>query len=177
MSRPFHCYEYVNREFAVVEAALAGDPVPLLKRATTAASSAPNAAASLHVEVGPIEVGAAIELEVTNLERRVSPPNPRTTLGLRWRAATAQSVFPEMEADLVIFPLSSTETQLDLISQYRPPLGLLGEVIDGALLHGLAEASVARFLREVAAHLRIVLAEVPRARDHVARREPPTSTA
>ena len=160
MSRPFHCYEYVNREFAVVEAALAADPIPLLERATAAASGASKSSANLHVELGPIDVGTAIQLEVTNVERELSPP--RTTLDLRWRAAKAQSAFPEMEAHLAIFPLSSTETQLDLVCNYQPPLGVVGQVIDRALLHGLAEASVARFLREVAAHLRLVLPHEPR---------------
>ena len=158
VSRLFRCHETIDHPFVVVEQVLAADPIPILMRATDSASIGATPGASLHVDVGPIDVGATIAIELLDIDRRAPPePNPRTTFGLRWRAVTASSVFPEMDADLLVYPFSEGETQLDLVCRYWPPLGILGEAIDRLALHGFAKASVGRFLREVAAHLRAVL--------------------
>jgi hypothetical protein len=59
-----------------------------------------------------------------------------------------------MHAELVIYPLTATETQLELAGTYEPPLGLVGRAIDSTLLHRIAEASVLQFVQEVARYLR-----------------------
>jgi iron-sulfur cluster repair protein YtfE (RIC family) len=58
-----------------------------------------------------------------------------------------------MEATLVVYPLSRTETQLELSGRYRPPLGVLGSAVDAAWGHRIAKASVLRFVQELAAQL------------------------
>jgi hypothetical protein len=73
---------------------------------------------------------------------------------LRWKAARAPALFPAMQAELFVYPLSTTETQLDLQGHYRPPLGAIGGAIDSLVLHRIAEASVHRFVHEVAKFLR-----------------------
>jgi hypothetical protein len=63
-----------------------------------------------------------------------------------------------MKAELSVYPLTSTETQLDFFGAYEPPFGALGKTMNAIVLHRIAEASVHRFVGEVAAHLRQTLA-------------------
>jgi hypothetical protein len=59
-----------------------------------------------------------------------------------------------MSAELSIYPLTATETQLDFLGRYEPPLGAVGGAVDAVVGHRIAEASVHRFLSDVAAYLR-----------------------
>jgi len=85
---------------------------------------------------------------------------PVTRLFLEWEAATAPRLFPLMKAELSIYPLTSTETQLDFLGLYEPPLGALGRAVNAVVGHRIAEASVHRFINEVAEHLRQRLATI-----------------
>jgi hypothetical protein len=76
-----------------------------------------------------------------------------TTLPLTWEATGTPELFPQMDADLVVAALGPQLTQLSLRGTYRPPLGQIGRVLDRALLHRLAEASVKRFVDQIAAAL------------------------
>jgi hypothetical protein len=153
-------YEYVNHPYATVRDALRDHP-DLFQRATHgAAGRAGELAANLSVELGMIEVGADVTLSVISVEELPSGPGGRTSttrMKLRWKAAKAAALFPAMEAELFVYPLSSGETQLDLHGVYRPPLGALGSAIDSLVLHRIAEASVHRFVGEVAKFLRTEL--------------------
>ncbi len=73
-----------------------------------------------------------------------------TVIQLRWKAARAAAIFPSMEAQLSIYPLSKDETQLELHGIYRPPLGALDTVVDALVGHRIAEASVHRFVVDIA---------------------------
>ena len=66
-------------------------------------------------------------------------------------------LFPFMKAELSIYPLTATETQLDLSGHYEPPLGALGTAVDALIGHRLAEASVHRFVTDVAEYLKTTL--------------------
>jgi hypothetical protein len=58
------------------------------------------------------------------------------------------------KAELCFFPLTSTETQLEIEGAYRPPLGIVGNAIDAAVGHRVAEATVHRFLDDVVERIR-----------------------
>jgi hypothetical protein len=62
-----------------------------------------------------------------------------------------------MKADLSIYPLTATETQLDFKGLYEPPLGLLGKAVNAMVGHRIAEVSVHRFVSDVAQYLRETL--------------------
>jgi hypothetical protein len=81
-----------------------------------------------------------------------------TKLILEWQSAKAPRWFPLMQAELSLYPLTSTETQLDFSGHYQPPLGVLGTAIDAAVGHRIAEAAVHRFMSDVADYLRRTLA-------------------
>jgi hypothetical protein len=74
-------------------------------------------------------------------------------LPITWQSAANPSLFPRLKAELLVYPLSGHETQLELEGTYDPPLGILGDAIDAMVGHRIAEASVLHFLRDVAARL------------------------
>jgi hypothetical protein len=161
MSDPkeLRCYEYVTVPYERVRDALQRDAAGIFQRATvTAAARAQELVATLRVAIGALEIGANVAIEVRSATEKQSALGDRTTsLELAWRATNATALFPSMEATLTIYPLSPTETQLDLHGRYRPPLGAVGQAIDAMVGHRLAEASVLRFVQDVATRLRAEL--------------------
>jgi hypothetical protein len=151
-------YEYVNRPYAAVRDALKADPAGIFSKAThNAAGRASSLAANLRVELGALEVGTDVSIEVESVEERPDGPGgrtPTTCVKLHWRAAHSPGIFPSMHAELFVYALSKDETQLDLHGLYTPPLGAVGSAIDSLVGHRIAEASVHRFVADVAKHLR-----------------------
>lgn len=147
-------YDYVNRPYSTVRAALASDR-SVFRRATNAAASRADAlAASLRVDLGGVEVGTGIDIVLESVEEN----DRRTVLRIGWEASRAAALFPAMKATLSVYALSPTETQLDLHGTYTPPLGLVGAALDSLALHRVAEASVHRFVTDIA---RLLRAELP----------------
>jgi hypothetical protein len=146
-----HCYDYVNHPYAQVRDALTKDPVTLFRAATRAAASrAQSVAAELRVELGGVGVEADITISVENIEEKSSA----TRMQLEWESATMPNLFPLMKAEIAIYPLTATETQLDFQGTYEPPLGALGKAMNALVGHRIAEASVHRFVTDVAGYLR-----------------------
>lgn len=168
MSRELHSYEYVNHAYESVKSALTADPIGLFQRSTNAAvGRATDVAAQLRVSLGALEIGTGVAIQVSSVDDAGTHPAlnvPVTRVRLAWKAAQASSLFPAMEAELSIYPLSSSETQLDLRGQYQPPLGAVGGAVDAVLMHRVAEASVHRFLRDVCEQLKEELGGVTSSR-------------
>lgn len=76
-----------------------------------------------------------------------------TTIPLMWDATGSTGLFPRMLADLIVAPLGSSRAQLTFRGSYDPPLGPVGEVLDRALLHRVAESSVKAFMDRIASAL------------------------
>jgi hypothetical protein len=70
----------------------------------------------------------------------------KTVLPMTWHATGVETLFPSLEADLEVAALGASRTQLSVSARYRPPLGPVGRVIDRALLHRVAEATIKDFL-------------------------------
>jgi len=141
------CYDYVNHPYAAVCAVLARDAAGVFERAT-----------QLHAKVGPLDVSAEISIRVIGIEEGRSPFNgPSTRVSIVWEAKHRPGLFPTMQAVLAVYPLTATETQLELEGSYAPPLGLLGEAIDATIGHRVAAASVHRFVAQIASSLRATL--------------------
>jgi len=161
MPREIRSYDYVNHPYERVREALRADPAGVFRAATKAASSRAEAlAADLRVTIAGVEVGRAVAItvhEITERPREATSP-PVTRLELEWEATQSPRLFPFMRAVLAIYPLTPSETQLDLSGQYEPPMGALGGAVDTLVGHRIAEASVHRFLTDVGAHLRASLA-------------------
>lgn len=161
MGKSIRCYDYVNHPYEEVRDALRTGAGTVFRDATKAASERSSSlAAELSVNVGGLQVGADIEIAVLSVEERpakVKTP-AMTVIDLEWKAARAPGLFPLMKAQLLVYPLTATETQLELSGAYEPPLGLLGGAVDAVVGHRVAEASVDRFVKHVATHLRSTLA-------------------
>jgi hypothetical protein len=161
-AREIRYYDYVNAGYERVRDALKQDALAVCRAATkTAASRAASLASELRVTLGGFDLGTDINIALIAVEERpASVKSPRaTTFKLEWEAAVLPRLFPFMHAELVVFPLTPTETQLELSSRYDPPLGAFGAAVDALVGHRIADASVHRFLCEVAAHLRQTLAK------------------
>lgn len=153
-------YDYVNHPYEQVRDALSKDAPAVFQSATKAAASrAQSVASELRVDIGGIAVEADIRVCAKNIEvkDRQGVSDPVTRLQLEWEAAAMPRLFPLMKADLLIYPLTSTETQLDFKGIYEPPLGALGKAANAVIGHRIAEASVHRFVTDVAEYLRRTL--------------------
>ncbi len=159
--RELSCYDYVTIPYATVREALRADAGGIFQRATaSAARRAEELVATLHVSVGGLQIGADVRIEVEGVTEDTSALGERATkVELAWTAARGAGMFPAMEATLSVYPLSRQETQLDVHGRYRPPLGPVGNAIDALVGHRVAQASVLRFVQEVAARLKAELAE------------------
>lgn len=73
-----------------------------------------------------------------------------TILPMHWVAAGPRGLFPDLNADLEVAPLGTHQTQLSMSARYVPPLGSLGRVIDRAVMHRVAEATLKDFIDRVA---------------------------
>jgi hypothetical protein len=158
--REIRCYDYVNQPYERVRDALKQNALAIFQSATRAAATrAQSVAAELHVDFGGIGVKTDINIDVQSVEDKVvAGSTPATRLVLEWEAATMPQLFPLMKGELSIYPLTSTETQLDFSGVYEPPFGALGKTMDAIAGHRIAEVSVHRFITDVAGYLRHTLA-------------------
>jgi len=160
MAQPheLRCYDYVNHPYDAVRDAMRADLGGIFERATTSATRRAHAlAANLKVGVGALEIGTDVVIEVLGVEERDEGPAghaPTTFIGLRWKGARAAALFPSMEAEVIVYPLSRDETQIELHGRYTPPLGTVGGALDSMIGHRIADASVHRFVTDVARLLR-----------------------
>lgn len=155
-AREIRSYDYVNHAYARVRDALTADAMGVFTAATKAAGTrAHSVAAELHVQVAGLEVGAPIALTIGDITESGQRESARVTrIPIAWQAAERPGLFPLMSAELSVYPLTATETQLDFLGRYDPPLGLLGDAVDAVVGQRIAEASVHRFVADVAVYLR-----------------------
>ena len=155
--RQIRSYDYVNQPYERVRDALKENAVTVFQAATKAAASRAHSVASeLHVDFGGIGVKTDINISIKSVEEHLVDlaSIPITRLQLTWEAATAPQLFPLMNGELSIYPLTATETQLDFFGIYEPPFGAVGKTMNAIVGHRIAEVSVHRFVNDVAGYLR-----------------------
>jgi hypothetical protein len=74
----------------------------------------------------------------------------RLSLPVTWRATGAESLFPRLDGELDVSPLTDDSSRLRLVASYRPPMGNIGAVVDRVMLAGLARTTVADWVDRVA---------------------------
>jgi hypothetical protein len=143
-----------------VHDALSANALAIFERATrSVADRATNLGAELRVRVGAIEIAADIEIAITAISSARSPADQAATrIDLSWKSRRSPGLFPELAGSLWAYALAPRETQLEFLGSYDPPLGLFGDAVDAIALYRFAEASVQRFVNDVASYLR---AELP----------------
>jgi hypothetical protein len=126
-----------------LEAALTDEPEGLLQ---PIARHATHRGDQLLADVG---FGDTVRVERSVAIRLRSPvrTSSKTIVPFSWRATgTTGGLFPALEADLEIAALGPAVTQLAISARYSPPLGIVGRMLDRAVLHRVAEATVKDFL-------------------------------
>jgi hypothetical protein len=154
-------YDYVNHPYDRVRDTLKLHAAEVFQSATKAAASrAESVAAELHVDFAGVGVKADIKIVVKRIDEKAADvaSSASTTLYLEWEAATLPHLFPLMQGELSVYPLTGTETQLDFSGTYEPPFGAVGKTMNAIAGHRIAEVSVHRFVRDVAGYLRQALA-------------------
>lgn len=161
MDRPLHSYAYVEAPFDLVSRLLAEHAAHVLQEATDeAAAEARQLSRRLRVAAGGFSVSHDVVIEFGAFEPRGIT---HSVVPLRWRAESGRLLFPQLSADLEVASvvLDPPLTQLTLDGVYTPPLGLLGAGADRLVLHRLAEATVHRFVRDVATRIEDLVRAVP----------------
>ncbi len=161
MAKVIRSFDYVTHSYAKVRDALTTDAPSVFRAATRAAASRSHSvAAALQVDIAGLKVVKDVDISVKDItEDSVGARStPRTRLAIEWTAASSPGLFPLMKAELAIYPLTGKETQLDFSGEYQPPMGWLGSAVDAVAGHKIAEASVHRFVTQVAEYLRSTLA-------------------
>jgi hypothetical protein len=158
-AREVRSYDYVNHPYDRVRDALRRDALTVFQSATTTAvARAQSVATELRVDFGGIAIKADVKIHIKNIEEIVDTiPAPTARLLLEWEAATRPGLFPVMQAELLIYPLTPTETQLDFLGHYEPPFGVVGKTMNAVVGYRIAEVSVHRFVSDVAEYLRQTL--------------------
>jgi hypothetical protein len=158
-SREIRCYDYVNHPYERVRDVLQHGAGTVFQSATkSAVDRAQSVASELHVDFGGIGIKVDVAIRVRNAAEKLDTiPSLPTRFSLEWEAATVPGLFPFMKAELSIYPLTPTETQLDFLGHYKPPFGVMGKAMNAMVGYRIAEVSVHRFLSDVAGYLRQTL--------------------
>jgi hypothetical protein len=161
MTRELHTYAYVDVPFDLASRLFAENAQAVLQHATDdVAEEAGKLSRTLKVNVGGFDVAKEVEVLVGEFE---PAQLTRSTVPIRWRAERGRLLFPTLEADLHIVAISLDPplTMVELTGTYEPPMGAVGAGADKLLLHRLAEASVYRFVHDIAMELRDLVDELP----------------
>lgn len=153
MVRPLYAYTYADAPFDAAIRLLAEAPERLLQEATDASTDhGHEVLTTLHAEVAGHELARDVVVRLGDFQPRELL---RAVVPIHWEAARGHLWFPTLDATLEIAALSDAPptVQVILAGGYRPPLGPLGAVLDAAAAHWIAEATAARFVREVAERL------------------------
>ena len=142
--RDIERYVYVERPYDDVwfwvagHLSTIGDPLPGGGRAV-----------DLRVRPGGLEVHRPVRLQVGGVVCHTD----RARAGLGWADAARPRAFPQLEGVLEIAPVphdGASFTQLGVLARYRPPLGPLGAVGDRLVGAEVVDASLTRFLEDLA---------------------------
>ncbi len=134
--REIRSYDYVNCPYERVRDALRQDALTVFQSATKAAASRAQSVWLLtcHLKLWrhwcpETDINA---FPAKNIEEKTvdATSTPSTRLLLEWEAATLPGLFPLMKGELSVYPLTSTETQLDFSGVYEPPFGAVGRAMN-----------------------------------------------
>ncbi len=76
-----------------------------------------------------------------------------TAVPITWKATFPEKLFPVLDGRLELTPVDRNTTRLTLSGMYEPPLGRVGELVDDAVMHAVAEATVREVSESIARQL------------------------
>lgn len=143
-------FRWLDIPYRRVREVVLDDPAELI---SPAAAGAMDHSQELLTTLGVDVAGHPVERQVEiSLGEPVDlgAPLPIVKLPMRWHAVHHPELFPVMDGVLEAYPIAGNRTQLSIQGRYEPPFGRLGELLDGGLLHRVADGSVERFLEHIA---------------------------
>ncbi len=109
---------------------------------------------------GDGKAGVGLRVAGISVHKRVAvqlgEPETRgdwTNVPITWKATFPERLFPVLNGRLELTPVDSRVTRLTLSGMYEPPLGRLGGLIDEALMHAVADATLRELAESIAAQL------------------------
>jgi hypothetical protein len=136
--------EIIDQPYASVQKALLADPGKWLPNLADDAGK--RLITEIGVQIGSAWVARAIEVEV-------APPTiypDRSEIFISWKAAGMPSLFPELRGLLELAAVDAARSRLSFEASYEPPGRLAGQLVNQALMHRVAEASVRKFVLRTA---------------------------
>lgn len=100
----------------------------------------------IYVDFGAAGLTENVYIAIGRLSRHPT----KTNVSVSWHASSPSSLFPRLEGLLEISRVGPRQTLLALLVEYQPPVDPFGEILDGALLHRIAAATVSIFRDTVA---------------------------
>ena len=103
--------------------------------------------------VGPQIVGMPVRKRVVLELGKPVTTSTWTVIPITWKATFPRKLFPTMTGKIELAPVDKNETRLTVSGMYEPPLGRLGQQLDEALMHNVAEGTVKELAESIASHL------------------------
>lgn len=104
--------------------------------------------ARIGVNIGRVSIYKQVRLEVGASTATLRSES--VMLPVSWVALGGPPVFPKMEGTLHVEPDGAGGCKLTLNARYDPPMGKLGVLIDRALMHRIAQATMGDFVERLA---------------------------
>ena len=104
-------------------------------------------------EVGLRVAGISVHKRVTVELGEPETKGDWTNVPISWKATFPEALFPILTGRLELTPVDKQSTRLTLSGMYKPPLGRLGTLIDDAVMHSVAEATVRELAESIARRL------------------------
>ncbi len=134
---------HINRPIGECEAALA----------QSGSSWFPRMNAKSSASVGPKVAGIPLRKRVNVELGTPMKAGDWTNVPVAWKATGAQPLFPVMTGRIELVPVEKSVTRLNVSGMYEPPLGKLGQQLDDAVMHKVAEATVKDLAESIAKRL------------------------
>jgi hypothetical protein len=131
----------ITEPFEAVEAALLRSPRTWLPGANGPGTEPSPDSGEIQVHIGAAGLTKNVSITLGQPSRRPT----KTSIPVSWQATGPSGLFPQLAGILEISRFGPRQTLLALLVEYQPPLGRLGEVLDDALLHRIAWATVSAF--------------------------------
>ncbi len=104
--------------------------------------------AKVGLNLGGIPVYTHVQLQVGAVPEALR--GDRVMLPVSWEAVGGPPIFPKMEGTLHVEPEGRQATRITLNASYDPPLGRLGELIERAVMHRIAQLTMSDFTERLA---------------------------
>jgi hypothetical protein len=110
----------------------------------------PRLSADHSAEVGLRVAGVSVRKRVMVDLGEPTKESGWTNVPVSWRATFPERLFPVMEGKIELAPVDARLTRLTVSGMYEPPLGRLGALLDDAVMHGVADATVKEVTESIA---------------------------